>query len=439
MSDRGGVTRPLRPGSGTGALEPGAIVGEWRVTRQLATGGFGSVYEVLHVESGVAGALKLLHPHLVTSSEMVARAMREARVIAALRHPSIVELLAAGVSADGQPYLVMELLVGQDLATVVSERGRLPPPEVIRVVAAVADALGQAHEHAVVHRDIKASNVFLVGSPAVTRIVLLDFGIAKLLDGIGTELTASRQALGTPACMAPEQIQGGVVDGRTDVYGLGALAFHLLTGRMPFEEQSATMAQYLHLHAARPRPSAVAPVAAAIDEVIARAMAIVPAQRHPTPWAFHLALADAFAASQHGDQVCDATGVLLTWHHAGELDDGALDDLERVVPMGERALAPVGFRIAADLGDAALFVSLTADPIAALKAVTAAARELEERPGRDPRITIAWGVHRAAVTVRDGVVVGGRLLDLSTWGLPDTRVGVWLSTALDGPTPSPDP
>src|SRR5262249_2033740 len=115
------------------------------------------------------------------------------------------------------------------------------------------------------------------------RVVVLDFGIAKLTDALAGELTASHQAVGTPTTMAPEQIRGGAIDARTDVYALGGLLFLLLAGRLPFETSSPTMVQYFHLHARRPRASAFAAVPSRIDDVIARAMAIRPAERFESP------------------------------------------------------------------------------------------------------------------------------------------------------------
>jgi serine/threonine protein kinase len=249
------------------------------VRAPIASGGFGAVYAVEHETSGAIGALKVLHAHLATSPEIAARMVREAEIIAQLHHPGVVRLLEAGLTDLGAPYLVMELLDGVDLDTVIRDRGRFAPRDALPLFEALCAGLAAAHARAVIHRDLKAANVLLCrdGVDRPERVVLVDFGIAKLLDGASAELTASRQALGTPASMAPEQIRGGTVDARTDVYALGALAYHVLTGRMAFEEASITMSQYLHLHAARPRPSEVAPVSPALDEVITRAMAIEPA------------------------------------------------------------------------------------------------------------------------------------------------------------------
>jgi serine/threonine protein kinase len=270
---------------------PRSGVAGWTVVRTIARGGFGSVFEVSHPD-GRRAALKRLNGDLLSSPDAIARFRREADVIARLRHPSIVDLIDAGVD-DGRPYLVMELVEGPDLAAMIKAQGRLETTQVLAIAAPLCDALATAHRAGIVHRDVKASNVVVAPSG---RIVLLDFGIAKLLDGITTnDLTVSRQAVGTPACMAPEQIRGEAVDARTDVYGTGALLYHALTGELPFDHPSITMAQYLHLHARRPRASAAAPVPVTVDDVLVRAMAIDPASRFDGPTALLAALVAALS------------------------------------------------------------------------------------------------------------------------------------------------
>ena len=433
MSSEGGSTRVLgadAPAAAT-ALPPGAVIGEWRIVRHIAAGGFGMVYEVAHVVDGTRGALKALHGHLLTSPEMTARLVREAQVIAQLRHPHVVQLLAADTDDSGQPYLVMEYLEGRDLAEAIAARGRLPPADALAILEPLCAAVAAAHDRGVVHRDIKASNVFLCGDPAAPRVVLLDFGIAKLLDDAGADLTASRQALGTPSSMAPEQIRGEPVDGRADVYALGALAYHLLTGRMAFEDVSVTMSQYMHLHAARPRPSETAPLDPAADEVVSRAMAIDRARRHPDALAFFSALRGAIGetAAAAAPEVTRALGLLVSVQAgggAGSDDDALLDDVDAVLPLAERELAAGGFVFARDLGEAVLFVRPDIDRAAARAAVRAAAAAVDARPGRDPRVAVRFVLHEADVVLVEGRASGGPLCDPAGWGLPDDADGIWI-------------
>src|SRR5689334_14964440 len=335
------IDRPLRAGE---------QFGDWICVRAIGGGGFGAVYEVRHRATDQRAALKLLHAHLVKAPAIVARFDREAQVIGRLRHPGVVELIAAGISDDGRPYLCMELLEGEDLAAVVQRGGPLTAHATLAILEPLCAALAAAHELGIVHRDVKASNVMVCRAPAGERgrIVLLDFGIAKLSDAFAVELTASHQSLGTPSCMAPEQVHGRPVDARTDVYGLGTLAFFLLTGQMPFWDSSLTMTQYLHLHARRPRVSVAAPVSARIDDVVARAMAIDPAERFSDPLsmlaAFRAALRETEAIP--AVEVGDGAAILVTVREtSGALDEAVLGDLEAVLPAAERALAAAGFSL----------------------------------------------------------------------------------------------
>ena len=283
-----GPTLPVRRGPrADNDPDVGATFGAWRTVRRIAAGGFGTVFEARHTQTDARAALKLLHAKFAASTEMLARFQREVEIVQTLDHPAVVRLFDAGFGADGRPFLCMELLDGQSLSEVIHARGRLSLAETEVVLSPVCDALAVAHARNIVHRDVKASNVMVCGE----RVVLLDFGIAKISDAFAIELTATNQSLGTPTSMAPEQILGRAVDARTDVYALGCLAFHALTGRIPFVEDSNTMVQHLHLHARRPRASELAPVGSDVEDVLVRAMAIDAAMRFATPRAFLEALA----------------------------------------------------------------------------------------------------------------------------------------------------
>ncbi len=421
-------TTPLRaPGAGgtsTNEIGIGDLIGAWRLHERIADGGFGTVYAVTHAGSGAPGALKLLHAHLMDSEATVARLLREAEVLAQLRHPNIVELLDAGVH-QGRPYLVMERLEGCDLGQEIAIRGRLAPADALTLIEPVCAALALAHEHGVIHRDVKASNVFLCHG-ARRRVVLLDFGIARVAGA--TDLTMSRQVLGTPASMAPEQIRGGVVDARCDVYGLGVLTYHLLVGRMPFDESSMTMAEYLHLHARRPAVSAAAPVHGGIDAAVARAMAIDPAARFPGPLAYLAALRAAIV-DEHEPAVTAATttGILVAYRAPAELmDELLLEELEELLPSAGRHLAGHGFRLALDLGDAALFVPTNSDATGqdACAIAVGTYDTLLPRTHRLPGVELAIVIHRAPLELVGDRVEGGALADLSTWPVAADHPGV---------------
>ncbi len=417
-------------------LAAGELVDDWQIVHAIARGGFGSVYEAVHRGSGQRAALKLLHAHLLASPEMVARLVREAEVIARLRHPNVVELVAAGLATDGRPYLCMELLTGEDLAALLARRGRLAPPEALALLEPLCAALAAAHERGIVHRDLKASNVMVCAGPA-PRVVLLDFGIAKLIDALDMDLTASRQSLGTPACMAPEQIRGGVVGTRTDIYALGALAFHLLAGKLPFDDASVTMAQYLHLHARRPRVSVAAPVSPRADDVIVRAMALEPGDRFGDPVTFFAALRAALldTARPAAIEEIDAAAVLVAARDltgGNAVDEALLGDLEGILPAVERALAAAGFALALDFGSSAVFVKARGSAADATAAAFAVADQLDRRPGRDNRVEIAVRIHHGVALFAGEEIMSCAMLRPTTWGIPDDCDGVWASPAALG-------
>jgi serine/threonine-protein kinase len=334
----------------------------------------------------------------------------------------------------------MELLDGEDLATMIGRAGPMSGLQALAVLEPVCAALAAAHELGVIHRDVKASNVVLCrGAGGLRgRIVLLDFGIAKLSGALGVDLTASHQSLGTPSCMAPEQVHGRAVDARTDVYALGTLAFFLLTGHMPFEDASLTMTQYLHLHARRPRVSVAAPVPVRIDDVVARAMAIEPAERFSDPLSLLAALRAALrdSAPIAAVEITDAAAILVTVRDDGSgLDEALLTDLEAVLPAAERALSAAGFMSILDLGSSAVFARPQCDAEHAIATALGVWNELAQRRHRDPRVRIGICVHRAAATFHGTELRSGALLQPATWGIPDEIDGVWATAAAAPGTP----
>jgi eukaryotic-like serine/threonine-protein kinase len=430
-------TRRMNPRAPVRArgLEPGDRVADWVVVRALASGGFGAVYEARHATSGLVAALKVLHAHLVTSAETLARFDREIHIVKTLHHPSVVQLLDAGFSADGRPYLCMELLNGEELTGVIEHEGQLPLPRALQILESICNAAWTAHQANIIHRDIKSQNIMLCRDG---RVVLLDFGIAKISDALAPELTATNQSLGTPSCMAPEQIKGTRPDPRTDVYALGGLLFHMVCGRKPFMDPSPTMTQYLHLHAKRPRASQVKKgVPEQIDEVIVRAMAIEPSDRFPDARSF---LAAALTAGRDRRAVTttllDAVALLITVKDmtGGSTYDAALfDDLEGVLPAAERFLSQRGFSLAIDLGASAIFIA----PAESVEAPTTLALEvfahLAAREGKDPRVQVGICVHRDEATVIGNEIQPADLLRPSTWPAPDPLEGVWVTAVIEPP------
>ena len=218
----------------------------YQVERRLGEGGMSYVYRASEVDTGRAVAVKILLPRLSRDPAAVERLRREATIATRFSHPNVCPILRLGVTADRMLYLVMPYLEGEPLSEHETRRGPYPLAEGIPLLVQVCHGLQHAHELQVIHRDLKPENVMLVPDPGVTetggfRAVVMDFGLAKERRA-GPEvakLTATGIVLGTPEFMSPEQIRGKPLDGRSDVYALGILAFELFTGQLPFTGKSA--------------------------------------------------------------------------------------------------------------------------------------------------------------------------------------------------------
>lgn len=254
-------------------LHPRDRLGTFEIQELLGKGGMGEVYRARDVRLSRTVAVKFLPEALCASAEARARFEREAHALARLSHPNIVTLHEAG-EAEGQPYLVMELVEGPSLAGMLP----LPREEALRIAVQVCDALAYAHERGVVHRDIKPANVLLDGRGGVK---LADFGIARLVGADVSRVTATQVVVGTPQYLAPEALRGAPPDPRMDVYSVGVLLYELVTGRLPVGAFSA--------------------LDATLDPIVRRALADDPARR----FASARELGDALraAAAAPGDEL----------------------------------------------------------------------------------------------------------------------------------------
>jgi tRNA A-37 threonylcarbamoyl transferase component Bud32 len=434
---------------GAGQLVAGDRLGEYVLREHVATGGFGAVWRAEHQSSGQEVAVKVLHSYLVSSEDAVSRFEREIRVIACMRHPNIVELLDCGRLEDGRPYLVTEFLRGIDLDTRIEQQGALPPELALSILEQLCAALSAAHAQKIVHRDVKASNVLLSERDGQMRVVLVDFGVAKLIDDSNPGLTVSNVLVGSLACLSPEQIRNRPVDARTDVYALGSLAYHMLTGEPPFAYAGVTEIINLHLDRDPPVPSSICALPAALDGVIMTALRKAPEQRFADPQvfidAFRRALAGAGAGAVPGATAVRsmrALGIFVeTEAEHGDLahpDEALLDDVEDILVRAEYCLDAEGFGIARERSNALLFVrsmTCTESGVPALRrhAVTVAKHlyhRLARRPGRDPRVRIRICVHEANVLVSGDELQGGPLLSLAEWLPAEWSEGVFASQAV---------
>jgi len=245
----------------------GQEIAGYRVASVLGCGGMGTVYRAEHLHLQRTVALKLLTPALAADPAFRARFVREARAAAALVHPNIVAVYDAG-EADGLLYIAMELVEGCDLAELI-ERQRLAPGRAVAILEQIAAALDTAHARGLVHRDVKPANI-LIGAH---RCYLGDFGLTKRLAS-RSALTSVGQLVGTVDYVAPEQIEGGELDARTDVYALGCVLYHCLSGSAPYQMESDVQVLVAHLkRAPAPLRDTRPDLPLALDDVVARAMA----------------------------------------------------------------------------------------------------------------------------------------------------------------------
>ena len=258
------------------AISPGDHILHYRVVRKLGEGGMGIVYEAEDLRLGRTVAIKLLQRMISENAEMRARFLREARAASALDHPNLCTIHASEETPEGALLIVMACYRGQTLAEMLARSGALDPRSILEIGRQVAAGLHAAHMAGVVHRDIKPGNVFLVQGGGVK---ILDFGLSRIVDE--TQLTMSRQVMGTLAYMPPEQLEGNAVDHRADIWALGAVLYEMAVGHPPFRHASpaATCAaisrgEYIPLHEAAPH------LPLSLMKAVERCLRVQPHARH---------------------------------------------------------------------------------------------------------------------------------------------------------------
>jgi len=251
------------------------LVETYRVERLVAEGGMAAVYEAGHMRVPKRFAVKFLRQQLADHAEALARFRREAEIIATLEHPNIVQLVDYNVSDDGVPYIVLEFLDGEDLATRMARKGRIPLQATLEIARDVAAALEAAHARDVTHRDLKPENIFVTRRGTVK---VLDFGVAKLRKA--PELTALNVVVGTVGYMSPEQISGKAVDPRTDQFALASIVYAMLAGHPAFEIDGPVIAQATRI--LTHRPPDIDGVSPAVNAALQRGMAKDPLERYAT-------------------------------------------------------------------------------------------------------------------------------------------------------------
>jgi CheY-like chemotaxis protein len=269
-------------------VKPGTVLdGKYCLEKKIGSGGFGAVYRATHIGLDRPVAIKIFRPQAGSDlSKDLQRFRLEGISSCRINHPNAILVLDSGVSAEGIAYLVMELLEGQTLAEEIYKKGRLLPERCAEILIPVCNVLAQAHAEGIIHRDIKPGNIFLQQTRDGEMVKVLDFGIAKLLDDASAletqDLTQTGELIGTPAYMSPERLQDRSYDGRADVYSLGIILYHMLSGRLPFSPDSKGSLGMAVMHITKkPQPlREIDPdITEAMEAIVMRTLAKEPGSR----------------------------------------------------------------------------------------------------------------------------------------------------------------
>ena len=273
----------------------GAVLAGFRIESQIGEGAMGAVFLAEDTRRGGQVALKVLVRDLAQDERFRRRFLRESKLAASLDHPNVVPIVDAG-EEDGVLYLAMELVEGLDLREILRRESRLDPERGIGLVAQVAEALDAAHAAGLVHRDVKPANILIREEVDGEHAYVCDFGLARHLSS-ASSLTTDRGLVGTIDYIPPEQIEGGAIDGRADVYSLACVLFECVAGSRPFDRESELSVVFAHLNEPPPRLSDHRPeLPAAFDDVFATALAKSPGERYSTCGE----LVEAARAAVHG-------------------------------------------------------------------------------------------------------------------------------------------
>jgi DNA-binding beta-propeller fold protein YncE/predicted Ser/Thr protein kinase len=259
----------------------GSVLAGYRIEGLAGEGGMGRVYRATQLGLNRQVAVKVIVPELAHDADFRRRFQRESELSASIDHPNVVPVYEAG-EADGRLFIAMRWVEGTDLRSVIVREGKLDPDRIVAIVEQVAAALDAAHSGGLVHRDVKPANVMLTSTHGGEHVYLTDFGLTKRAES-GSALTKTGAFVGTPDYMPPEQIKGERADARADVYALGCLLFHALTGRPPYDRDTEVAKMYAQLHDPPPSATGSVPgIPVGLDAVISRALSKDPGGRYPS-------------------------------------------------------------------------------------------------------------------------------------------------------------
>ena len=357
------------------AIGVGTSIGDYRIVGLLGKGGMGAVYRAEHVPSGETVALKVLSAALAHNEEFRHRFLREARYLAEFDHPNIVRVRDAGES-EGHVFIAQQIVDGADLEALLAVEGALDASRALAILEQVARALDAVHDAGLLHRDIKPANMLITGKAGAEQALLSDFGLSKHPTRESRVLTVSGDFVGNFFYAAPEQALGKPVGPEADIYALGCILYECLTGDPPFERERAVELLEAHVEDPPPQVTAKRPdLPAAVDGVVARAMAKDPAARYRRATELVEAAADALGVGHQPET--ENLRLLVT---AGPAS-GEQIDVDRELEVGRLATGPG---------------ALAGDP------------ELSRRHARIYRVDGAYAIEDLGST--NGTVVGGRPL-----------------------------
>ncbi|XXX77310.1 serine/threonine-protein kinase [Sorangium sp. So ce134] len=442
-----------------GELPPGTLAGAYVLEEFIARGGCGAVFSAQHIRTGKRAAVKVLNEAVAQSARVLDRFAREIDALRRISHPNIVEIYEVGELDDHRPFYAMEHLEGQTLDALIKAEKRLALPDVLELMEPVCAALGAAHAAGIIHRDVKASNIFICSGPPRT-VKLLDFGIAKMMapEASSTWFTTAGRMPGTPSIMAPEQILGGPIDARVDIYALGVLLHRMLVGRLPFHTNDTDEMVRKHLEEKPLPPSVRVPLPPELDAVVLRCMEKPRERRYGSVEELMRALREAIggpSSSSLGgpDPTQPAVAVYLevrTRGGADELDEALALDIGQVLDLAEAQLSRAGFILASLTGNEVLGVRLLPaaateelrERRAALDTAAALHEILARRPDADARVHVNVCVHADEVQARPGPqpeITGGALMNAGRWAPAGEVQGVFATPSATAGMASNDP
>jgi serine/threonine-protein kinase len=264
------------------------LADRYEILSVLGSGGMSSIYKAKHVELGKLFAIKVIHAHFASDLLMVKRFRQEAQAVSLLSHPNVISVQDFGITPDGQPYIVMDFLDGIDLRSLIGKP--MPHQNAIPIFTQICDGLAHAHEHQVIHRDLKPDNIMIIPEDTGFRVKIVDFGLAKSMQTT-QKLTRTGDVFGSPHYMSPEHCAGEPLDPRTDIYSLGCIMYECLSGHPPFDSDNPIQVVHKHLHESPPPLACDLAVPEWLTREVMRALEKDRQRRHASARALKEALA----------------------------------------------------------------------------------------------------------------------------------------------------